>query len=370
MRRLMLALALLIFMSPAFSIDVDSLHDSLQKTMDRERLENNVAGMQMTIVLPSGDHVTLTSGTVENEAGADAVSPETLFQIGSGTKSFTAALLLKLEVAGKLKLSDPLSKYLPQFPQWGKVTLDQLLNSTSGIPNYYENKSFQKRLIAYPRTQWDSEELVDIAANMPTTFAPGQGWHYSNTNFILAGMVAEKITKKSLRDLYNEDFLADSPLSLSQTYYFPSTYPNSILRRMAHGYVTKRDGEKRDVVYDNMSWAGAAGAMVSNSQDLADWAYALFHNHVVPKSTVQKMMTAVSIKTGKASTKLMDGYGLGVGMHSSSSGKWWGQEGETSGYHTIFLWFPKSDLTIAVLSNGEASHLRDFAESLPGYINQ
>lgn len=343
-----------------FTITVNA--NTLQQALDAARINNKVSAMQMTLILSTQEHITLTSGTVEQDPKSAGILPDTLFQIGSNTKSYTAALLLKLVEEKKLKISDTIEKFFPQYQNWANVTLSQLLHNNSGIPSYSENKSFQEQLAANPKRVWTSEELVAIAYKLPLTFQRGQGWHYSNTNFILAGMIAEKVTIKSLNELYQTYFF--TPLKLNHSYYLPTIYSEEILKQMAHGY----DGQ-RDVTFDNMSWANAAGAIISNSNDLANWAYALFHNKVLSKDSMQQMLSLVSTKTGLNEDNPKEGYGMGIGMRINDKyGKWYGHEGETLGFHAIFMWFPQSDLTLAILANGDANQLRQFAETLPGLV--
>jgi len=339
---------------------------SLQKALEKARIENHVIGMQMTVILPNEEKITVTSGNTEKNQDV-AIRSNTLFQIGSETKSFTAALLLKLEQQGKLKLTDTLVKYLPYYKQWSKVTLQQLLQNNSGIPNYSEDAGFQKLIQEKPDYQWQSPELIAFAAKQPMDFEPGKGWHYSNTNFILAGMVAEKVTGQTLENLYKINFLDKSALDLSSTYYLPTSYDLVFLARMAHGY----DEQNKDITTMNMSWAGAAGAMVSNSTDLAKWAFDLFHGRAIAESELQKMMQLVSTTTGLPVVQEdKEGYGMGIGMRTTEKfGKWYGHEGETLGYHAIFLWFPESDLTVAILANGPATKLKDFAITVPGLLS-
>jgi D-alanyl-D-alanine carboxypeptidase len=320
--------------------------------------------MQMTVILPDQRVITVTSGTTKKTDGT-AITPDTLFQIGSDTKSFTAALMLKLQEEGRISLNDKVGDYLPEYPQWKDITITQLLHNNSGIYNYSEDKAFQKSLDTRPGYQWTPKELVAIAAKHPADFKPGEGWHYSNTNFILAGMIAEKVTLKHLAKLYDDYFL-QSDLKLADTYYMPFPYSSAILQRFAHGY----DDDNKDITQVNMSWAGAAGAMISNSYDLAEWSYAIFHNKALSDESMKEMMQLVSTKTGKPTSQEQEGYGMGLGMRTSPKyGIWWGHEGETLGYHAIFIWFPSQRITAAILTNGSAAKLRDTAMNLPSVIN-
>ncbi len=303
MRRILVISLAICSISSAWAVD------KVQEALDKARINNKVSAMQMTIMLHDQAPRTITSGHTTKAADASAITPDTLFQIGSETKSFTAALLLKLEMEGKLKLTDTLGQYFPQYKQWRQITLSQMLHNNSGIPSYSEDKIFQDEIKTKPDRIWTAPELMAIAEKRKDDFAPGHGWHYSNSNFVLAGMVAEKVTHQSLNDLYQHYFLAPSALDLSSTYYITDQYTPEFIKRMAHGY----DEDNHDITNGNMSWGRAAGAMVSNSSDLAKWAYALFHGKVFPENIQKQFMNTVSTKTGLHDPNDKEGYGLGIG---------------------------------------------------------
>lgn len=340
-----------------------SYADTLQKALDDARVKNDTSAMQMTILMPGKEPLNVVSGKTMKKKTAPAITSDTLFQIGSDTKSFTSALILKLSLEGKLKLSDKVTQYFPEYKLWSNVSISQLLHNNSGIPSYTKTKQFQEKVFKTPEYVWTAPELLGVVAKKKLEFKPGHGWDYSNTNFILAGMIAEKITKKPLQNLYEEYFF--DKLNLQNTYYSINTYPIEILNRMAHGYSDKN----RDVTADNLSWGASAGAIVSNTTDLAKWAYALFHGKVVPESALKEMMSPVSTKTGLTVNSSHEGYGMAVGTRINKQyGKWWGHEGTTIGYRAIFVWYPEYDITIAILANGQAPHLLDFATSVPGLV--
>jgi len=361
-------LAFLFSILPAYAAeDFLNVKSNLQTALDEALIENQVSGMQATVILPNEKIITVSAGYTQKD-GKKPITKKTIFQIGSDTKSFTAALMLKLQNQGLLKLSDTIDKYFPEYTQWKGITISQMLHNNSGIYNYSEDKDFQKKLFSQSDYQWTASELIGIAASHPVDFSPGKGWHYSNTNFVLAGMIAEKVTGYRLDYLFENYFLDRQALKLKDTFYWPTSYPFSILKRMAHGY----DENGQDITFINMSWANAAGAMISNSENLASWAYDIFHGKAVSNNDLNDMQSLVSVKTGHviSSKNTNEGYGLGVGMRTSEKfGKWWGHEGETIGYHAIFIWFPDYDLTAAVIANGEAKNLRAFASSLPGVIH-
>ena len=155
--------------------------------------------------------------------------------MGSTSKSFTVAVILQLEAAGKLSIDDTLGKWLPEYPAWKDVTIHHLLDMTSGIPNYSETEWMSRAWANEPMRAFTLKELVDAAYPSATNQLPvTKGYHYSNTNYILAGMIAEKATGKSFRDLVHE--MVIEPQGLTSTFYEASTYPESVIKRLSHGY--------------------------------------------------------------------------------------------------------------------------------------
>ncbi|BCA94783.1 hypothetical protein TUM19329_11440 [Legionella antarctica] len=138
---------------------------------------------------------TVVAGTIGVSPLTQLITPDNLFDIGSITKSFTSLMLLQLQAEGKLSLNDPLGKWLPQYPQWKEVTLRQLLNMTSGIPNYSADEKFEKELVADLSRQWTNDELLTYAhPDQPLKINKNKRYEYCNSNYILAAMVIEKVT--------------------------------------------------------------------------------------------------------------------------------------------------------------------------------
>jgi D-alanyl-D-alanine carboxypeptidase len=167
------------------------------------------------------------------------VGRHTLFAMGSTSKSFTAAIILMLEADGKVSLDDTVGKYLRQYPAWKDVSIRRLLNVTSGIPNYSETKPMSDAWVNQPTRNLTEEELFSFAYPTSTNKLPGSsGYHYSNTNYILASMIAEKVTGRPFADLVHDMIIRK--FGLSDTYYESGTVPRDILDRLAHGYFESR----------------------------------------------------------------------------------------------------------------------------------
>jgi D-alanyl-D-alanine carboxypeptidase len=183
----------------------------------------------------AGPAIEAFAGKVGRDPDAGPVDQDTLYQMGSTSKSFTVAVILQLEAAGKLSIDDTLSKWLPEYPAWKDVTIRRLLDMTSGIPTYSETEWMSRAWANEPMRAFTVKELADAAYPSATNHLPlSKGYHYSNTNYVLAGMIAEKASGKSFRDLVQE--LVIEPHGLTSTFYEASTYPEAVIKRLSHGY--------------------------------------------------------------------------------------------------------------------------------------
>jgi D-alanyl-D-alanine carboxypeptidase len=183
----------------------------------------------------AGPAIEAFAGKVGRDPDAGPVDRYTLYQMGSTSKSFTVAVILQLEAAGKLSISDTLSSWLPEYPAWKDVTIKRLLNMTSGIPNYSETEWMARAWANEPTRAFTLKELADAAYPSNANKLPvNKGYYYSNTNYILAAMIAEKAAGKSFSSLVHE--LVIEPHGLTSTFYEASSYPESVIRRLSHGY--------------------------------------------------------------------------------------------------------------------------------------
>jgi D-alanyl-D-alanine carboxypeptidase len=262
---------------------------------------------------PTGPAIEAFAGKVGREPDAGPVDQDTLYQMGSTSKSFTAAVILQLEAAGKLSIDDTLGKWLPEYPAWKDVTIRRLLNMTSGIPNYSETEWISRAWAEEPARAFTLKELVEAAYPSATNKLPvSKGYHYSNTNYILAAMIAEKATGKSFRDQVHE--LVIEPQGLTSTFYEASTYPEPVMKRLSHGYFENEACAEyqpecketwnapmigRDVRVASVSWLQSAGGAVANARDVDRWMRAVFSGKVVPPKQQKEWTELISTKTGE-----------------------------------------------------------------------
>ena len=326
-----------------------------------------------------GPGIEVFAGTTTR--GGDApMAGDTLFQMGSNTKGFTGALILALEAQGKLSIDDTVGDWLPLYPAWKDVTIRQLLNMTAPIPTYSENLVLSRLWVVDPGRHYSLQELIDFAypsetVNLPT---PEPGWFYSNTNYILAGMIAEKASGMSYRQ--GLENLLFGPAGLSDTHYRPLAYPDEILDRMAGGYFVNPDCGLyepdckeavlapligQDVRTHDLSWAGPAGGIVANPRELARWIRAVFAGRVLPPKQVEEFLSLVSTKSGEAIADVTPddprGFSLGLvrilppGMDEPL----WFYQGETLGYRTAFIFSPEKNVLVAAGTNSQPAGSED-----------
>ena len=335
-------------------------NEALHQALEKIRLERGATAAVLTIWQEDHPTLTLTEGYVSKRARRP-VEASSLFQVGSITKSFMAVLFLELQADGQLRLDDSMTQYLPEYPKWNHVTLRELLNHTSGIYNYTTSLDFMKQVHQHPNRQYTDAQIVAMAYEKPLQFPSGKGWGYSNTNYLLAGMILQKVTNRSVAELLDNNII--NPLSLNDTYYFPTRMPRSIAQQMVMGY-TADDQALRN---PNLSWMGSAGALISNSVNLVTWIKAIFYQEIITPVELKEMTNLVSTKTGLPLTNLKEsGYGLGLKYrYDSTLGPIWFHPGGTAGFTAIVLWLPQKKLAIAMTINRDvnrvliANHLAD-----------
>ena len=319
----------------------------------------------------TGPAIEAFAGRTGREPDARPVDQDTLYQMGSTSKSFTVAVILQLEAAGKLSIEDTLGKWLPEYPAWKDVTIHRLLDMTSGIPNYSETEWMSRMWANEPMRALTLQELVAAVYPSPANqFPASTGYHYCNTNYILAALIAEKASGKPFRDLVHE--MVIDPQGLNSTFYEASTYPESVTQRMSHGYFENEACAEyqpdckvtwnapilgTDWRDKSTSWMQSAGGAVSSARDVDRWMRAVFGGKVVPEKQQKEWEALVSMKTGEPIADVSEeepgGFALGLGkrMFPPPLGAEWFYEGESLGYRTLYVWIADQDLMITVQTN-------------------
>lgn len=272
--------------------------------------------------------------------GMTPISATDHFRIGSVTKSFTVTRLLQLAETGAIDLDNPISDYVPGT-QNGTATLRQLANMTSGIFNYTEDTEFVQEWLDDLSAPWTEEELVAVADRNDPYFAPGGGWHYSNTNTVLLGMVIGQVTGESLAQQLGAHVLG--PLGLTETLYPVST---DIPEPFSHGYALLGDpGDYTDFTISNPTASAGSGAMISTIEDMRQWGVALATGALLTPAMQAERLALVPTDGGIGPE--YDGYGLGIGSLSG----WLGHTGDYLGYQSLVMHDPVFDQTVVILTN-------------------
>lgn len=326
--------------------------DRIQAVLDKAVDQNDLPGVTLLVDSPQGQFAG-ASGFSNLEAET-SMQPDDAFRIGSITKMFTATIMLQLQEEGILTLDDLLSKWLPDIaaglPYGDQIVLRQLLNHTAGVFNYTDDDQLIEQYIADPYQAVDIQMITDRVIEInEAVFEPGTDWAYSNTNYILAGLVIEAATGSTYDAELRRRIL--DPVGMAHSFLGDVEDP---VAELVHGY-TEIDGEQTDVTEWNVQWTWAAGGLVSTPSDMALFIRALFKGDLFAEADSLDQMLDIAPTRD-------DHYGLGIGkmvVHgwedSDLVDDMWGHGGGVPGYLSILIYARDADLVVIALQNGESS---------------
>lgn len=270
------------------------------------------------------------------------VDPEHVFRIGSITKQFTAVAILQLVYAGKIKLDDDVATYVPDFPTAGhKVTIAQLLNQTSGLPSYTDEKNW----LTTWRQDVKPSDLLAFTKGKPPLFTPGTDWAYSNTNYILLGEVIAKASGESYASYIQTKLLAPAGMQHTQLDNAEDVIPGRV-----SGYAVAGPKKWKNAAYLSMTHPYAAGALVSTVDDLWKWDQALSAGKLVDLKLLAQAYSNTVLPDGRST-----GYGFGWGIGTLGRLKTIEHGGGINGFSAYEMKVPDAGLYVAILSNNEAT---------------
>lgn len=312
---------------------------AVEKTMSENGIPGSIVGVWSA---EHGDRVIVKGeGDIETGRGMDSIDR---VRIASITKTFTVTIILELLDEGLLDTDWSIDTWFTEaeIPGSSNITVGQLCNMTSGLFNYSDDETFLKIYTEDPDKVWKAEELVALAVAHPPYFSPGAGWHYSNTNTVILGMIITKITGKEVGDEI-QGRIIDS-LNLKNTYYPEGT---TIDGPHSHGYVEEEAGGGLADVTEklNPSGMGASGALISNVTDLKTWIAACAKGDLVSRSTQEQRTTFVEGDYEYGGKKIE--YGLGI----MSAAGFLGHPGDAIGYTNAAFHSLQNGTTIVVLLN-------------------
>jgi D-alanyl-D-alanine carboxypeptidase len=341
------------------------------KPIDRAALQNAVGmiakelmvpGAMVLLRTPQGEFIvsygkTELGGSIPPRAG-------THFRIASNTKTMTSAVIMLLAAEGKIRLDDPVSKYVPGVPNGGNITIAELLKMRSGLYNYTYAPQLAASLDHHPTKAWTPAQLLAIAFKHPPLFPPGQAYDYCNTNYALLGLIAEKIEHKPLASVFQTRLFG--PLGMRQT-LLPASISTTLPEPYAHGYLyggssyaladmtypaqfraaAKAGALKpNDDTNQNSSYAAAAGGVISTADDLATWIRALVGGKVLDADSQRRWFESLEPEDpGKPDGQK---YGYGITQISFGSNKLYFHGGEMSGYNSFIGYDPTNDVTLII----------------------
>ena len=266
--------------------------------------------------------------------------PEMRYSIGSISKQFCAALVLLLQQDGKLSLDDKVGKYLPDLTRANDVTIRQLLSHTSGYQDYWP-QDYVPALMLQPIT---AQKILDLWARKPLNFDPGSKWQYSNTNYVIAGLIVEKASGMPLLNFLRDKVL--QPLSMQDVV-------NVDQQRLAAtdptGYMRYALGPLRPAPKEGKGWLFAAGELAMSAPDLARWDMGMLEQRLLKPASYKQMQTEVVLKNGLGTR-----YALGLDVTSEADHRALEHGGEVSGFTAHNIVFPDDGVAIVVLTNQDA----------------
>ncbi|MFJ5020389.1 serine hydrolase domain-containing protein [Streptomyces goshikiensis] len=339
---------------------------ALQASVERAAKKLTVPGAVVLLRTPQGTfHATV--GTTELGAAKPPDAGDH-FRIASNTKTMTAAVIALLAQDGKLRLSDPVSAYVSGVPNGGNITIGQLLKMRSGLYNYTMAPELSAALDADPGRAFTPRQMLDIAFRHPPNFAPGASYEYSNTNYVLLGLVAEKAGGRPLGQQFQDRLFA--PLGLKGT-SLPGMHDRSLPAPFSHGYMyggtsyaladdpypaaiseAARTGKLKptDYTHQNPSYANAAGGAVSTADDLATWIKALVTGKVLNAASQQQWLASPQAEDPAVPDGQKYGYGIAY-QHLAPHASIYYHGGELPGFNSFMGHDPENDVTLVIWTN-------------------
>jgi D-alanyl-D-alanine carboxypeptidase len=348
--------------SPVKTIDPAAL----QAAVDATARELRIPGAVVEVRTPQGN---FTAAVGTTQRGAE-VPPDgdTHFRIASITKTMTSAVIVLLAQEGKLQFSDPISKYVPNVPNGENITIAELLKMRSGLYGFTDDPEFAATLDADPTKVWTPQEVLAIGFRHPPLFPPGTAYDYSNTNYVLLGLVAEKVDGKPLAQVFQDRLYC--PLGLTQT-LFPASSDTSIPDPYSHGYMyggsayamvdmpyppdvqaAAEAGTLQPIDYTNQnpSYAMAAGAAISTANDLATWIRALVDGQVFNADLQRQWLD--SPQPADPAEPAEPQYGYGIERQSIAPDvTLYYHFGELPGFNSFSGYDPGNKVTLVLWSN-------------------
>jgi D-alanyl-D-alanine carboxypeptidase len=328
------------------------LYAQAEDTIDpglRERIDRIAAGVMQQHGIPSASVAVVKGGKLVythayGQAHLDSDKPATedmRYSVGSISKQFTATAILLLQEQGKLSLDDPVGKYVSGLTRGDEVTIRQILSHTSGYQDYWPEDYLMTSMMK-PTT---AQQIINTWAKKPLDFEPGTQWQYSNTNYVIAGLIVEKVSGQHLMDFLGEHIF--HPLSMKSVW---DCDEEKLTTSDATGYIRAALGPLRAAPKEGRGWIFAAGELAMTPHDLALWDESLISRSILKPESYKEMFTEMKLKDGKVVH-----YGLGVEVGKEDGRLDISHDGEVTGFVASNDVLVDDGIAVAVLTNHMAS---------------
>jgi D-alanyl-D-alanine carboxypeptidase len=344
--------------TPLYSTDTnvdETFKQEFQQKLDELRQAEGFPGVTAGIVLPDGQSMSFASGFADVEAKVK-MNPHARMLSGSIGKTYVAAVALQLIKEKKFSLEDKISlffkdeNWFPHLPNAQNITLNMLMNHTGGLPRYVFKENLWIQLKQSPDKVWTPEERIALILDDKPLHPAGKGWAYSDTDYILVGMIIEKVTGHTYYEELNKRILQPHGLK------FTSPSDSRRLQGLVPGYTGdgmppfKLPGKMMQngvyMINPQFEWTG--GGLITTSTDLAKYVKLLMEGKIIPEECLELMKKAVNPKTGKPATS---GYGLGLEVYQTTDGVTYGHRGIMPGYLSIMEYVPQYKFSAALQIN-------------------
>ena len=344
--RLCALASLLVAASAAAAPDPDAFRASVDRFVQATMSEQKVPGVAVA-VLRNGEVIVSKGYGLANVEHKVPVTPATIFQLGSVGKMFTAAAIMRQVEDGKMRLDDPISRYLGDVPpSWGAITIRHLLTHTSGVANQGDDFDL--------RRDYSDDELVKAAYALPLDFAPGKRWSYSNTGYILLGIIAQKASGRSYLDILKTDVFAPLGMSTARGISDRDIVPNR-----AAGYEpVKGELKNQDFVSPTMN-ATADGSLYTSLNDMIAWDRGVMGGKVLSDTSWRQVFAPVRLSSGKPYP-----YGFAWFIDQAGGKPKLHHSGAWQGFRANYARYLGEGLSVIVLTNSASARTASFIDGI------
>jgi D-alanyl-D-alanine carboxypeptidase len=339
-------------------IDLEAFRREIQAELDSLHKEGNFPGATLGIVLADGNELALAAGWADVEKKTPMQPSDRMFT-GSAGKTFVAAVALQLVQEKKIGLDDKVAAHLakqawfPRLPNHSDLTVRMIMNHTGGLPRYVFKEEFIDSLIENPDRIWNPDELLAFVFDEPPAHQAGKGWSYSDTDYIVLGMIIEKICGNT--------FYTELDKRILKPFALDDTSPSN--KRRLEGLVTGYTGDNSPPfklpgkvpveglypINPQFEWCG--GGLITTSLDMSRWAKILYEGKAFSAEMLQEMLKVVDFRTGNTADQ---GYGLGVMVFKTPTGFMYGHAGIFPGYQTQMSYFPEWKMAVTIQVNADS----------------